>query len=70
MDEESAPRDERPVSAQAYPDCDPATDCIVSSQYLRCGDGIIMYAWNTPDGWCINRDVCSGHGGAIVCPMD
>ncbi|MBU8900081.1 hypothetical protein KRR26_31200 [Corallococcus sp. M34] len=62
-----APLEERPVSAQAYPDCNPATDCIVDSPHVTCGDGVIMDAWSTPDGWCINRDVCGRRGGYIVC---
>ncbi len=50
--------------------CDPASYCDVGTQYVQCSDGIIMFAWMTPDcRWCINRDVCDGHGGPTVCPF-
>jgi len=49
--------------------CDPAVNCEVSSGLVPCSDGVIMFAWQTPDcRFCINRDVCDGHGGLIICP--
>ena len=57
--------------------CDPVADCDLGpttfhdGQYVTCLDGIIMFAWATPDcRWCINRDVCNGHGGPTVCPFE
>lgn len=55
--------------------CDPAFYCdLGSSSYnsppVECNDGIRMQTWVTPDcRWCINRDVCIGHGGPWVCPF-
>ena len=59
--------------------CDPAAYCDLGPsigpdnndrQYVPCFDGVIMLAWTTPDcRWCINRDVCNGHGGPIGCPF-
>ncbi|WP_158625007.1 hypothetical protein [Corallococcus terminator] len=56
----------------APPDsCDESVDigwCRVSSDRVRCNSGIQMYAYSTPDGWCIPRDVCKNHRGPIICP--
>jgi hypothetical protein len=50
--------------------CDPDLDCEVSSQYVTCNDGVIMFAWwSDNQTWCINRDVCDRHGGSTVCPF-
>jgi len=56
--------------------CDPNTSCDLGSvfnhagQYVPCVDGIVMYAYSTPDcRWCIPRDVCASHGGYEVCPL-
>jgi hypothetical protein len=50
--------------------CDPAYDCDVGAQYVQCNDGVVMFAWMTPDcRWCIHRDVCDGHGGPTACPF-
>ncbi len=59
------------VTASQYPDCDPAWYCRVHSPYVYCADGIGMWAFSTPDGgYCIERNVCAGHGGPTVCPYD
>ncbi|WP_163994870.1 hypothetical protein [Pyxidicoccus caerfyrddinensis] len=59
------------VTAQQYPDCDPAYDCSVPTQYVACLDGMIMFAWATPEGgYCIQRGVCASHGGPTVCPFE
>ncbi len=66
---ESSPAAES--TAQLYPECDPAYYCRVPSQYVPCNDGIIMFAWATPEGdYCIERNVCDRHGGGIVCPWE
>ncbi len=49
--------------------CNPDTSCTVSSPYVQCNDGLYMYAHQTDDGWCIERNVCDRHGGAIICPF-
>ncbi|MCP3137390.1 hypothetical protein [Pyxidicoccus xibeiensis] len=59
------------VTAQQYPDCDPTYYCRVWSMYVPCSDGIIMFAFSTPDGgYCIERNVCAGHGSPTICPYD
>lgn len=60
------------LTCQPFDDsyCDPDYDCDVGTEYVQCNDGIYMNAWTTPDcRWCINRDVCDGHGGPTVCPF-
>lgn len=50
--------------------CDPSAFCEVTDPHVQCSDGIIMFAWTTPDcRWCINRDVCINHSGPWVCPF-
>lgn len=67
---EPAPAESRSdVRAMGPTTCDPSLYCRVSSQYVRCADGITMYAFSTTDGWCIEPDVCARHGGPIVCPL-
>jgi hypothetical protein len=59
------------VTAQRYPECDPAYHCRVPSQYVQCMDGIVMFAWSNPEGgYCIERGVCDRHGGPTVCPYE
>ena len=66
---ESPPADT--VTAQQYPDCDPAYYCRVPSMYVTCWDGVTMFAFSTPDGgYCIERGVCDRHSGPTVCPYD
>ncbi|QSQ28200.1 hypothetical protein JY651_21520 [Pyxidicoccus parkwayensis] len=68
---EQQPSQTGEVSSPLYPDCDPAYYCSVPSQYVGCFDGMIMYAWATPDGgYCIERGVCASHGGPTVCPFE
>lgn len=50
--------------------CDPATNADLGpiqytcQQYVPCSDGIIMYAYATPDcRFCIPLNVCAGHDG-------
>ncbi|WP_147447011.1 hypothetical protein [Corallococcus sp. CA054B] len=59
-------------AAMAPPDsCDPFEDdgwCPVSSNKITCFNGVQMDAHWTPDGWCINADVCKNYGGPWGCP--
>ncbi|MCY1042781.1 hypothetical protein OV208_15760 [Corallococcus sp. bb12-1] len=51
--------------------CDPSVDldwCLVRSSRVQCADGFQMYAYSTPDGWCIERDICKNHRGPVICP--
>ncbi|TSC31583.1 hypothetical protein [Corallococcus sp. Z5C101001] len=73
--QDTAPADSKTddrVHAMAPPDsCDPWEDhgwCLVSGSRVTCNNGIQMYAYHTPDGWCINADVCKNAGGPIICP--
>jgi hypothetical protein len=50
--------------------CDPAYNADLGpieytcQQYVPCSDGLLMYAYATPDcRFCIPLDVCSGHDG-------
>ncbi|WP_223633932.1 hypothetical protein [Corallococcus sp. EGB] len=64
----------RPVRAMAPPNsCDESVDvgwCRVYSDRVPCNNGIEMYAIWTPDGWCIQRDVCKySQGPELICPQ-
>lgn len=65
-------RASRPAVCEAYNEgyCDPATSVDLGpiewtcQQYVPCPDGLIMYAYATPDcRYCIPANVCDGHGG-------
>jgi hypothetical protein len=59
------------VTAQQYPDCDPAYYCRISSMYFTCYDGVMMHAFTAPGGgYCIERSACNGHGGPTICAYD
>ncbi|RKH93778.1 MULTISPECIES: hypothetical protein [Corallococcus] len=70
--EAQASQSDRPVRAMAPPNsCDPFEDdgwCPVSSNKITCFNGVQMDAYWTPDGWCINADVCKNYGGPWGCP--
>lgn len=61
------------VHAMAPPDsCDPTVDfgwCRISTNSVRCANGFYMYAYSTPDGWCIRYDACISQGGPYVCGL-
>ncbi|NRD46044.1 hypothetical protein [Corallococcus exiguus] len=61
------------VHAMAPPDsCDPDVDfgwCRLSTDRVRCANGFYMYAYSTPDGWCIRYDACASQGGPYVCGL-
>jgi hypothetical protein len=61
-----------PPSCAAYDPayCDPAYNADLGpieytcQQYVPCADGILMYAYATPDcRFCIPYNVCDNHGG-------
>jgi hypothetical protein len=57
------------VTAQDYPPYDPEYHCLLSSHYVACSSGIYMNTyWSSEWGHYIERNVCSNHGGPIVCP--
>jgi hypothetical protein len=44
--------------------CDPAFYTEVGQSLFACPDGVVMFAFTTPDcRWCIEKNVCGGHGG-------
>lgn len=61
------------VHAMAPPtSCDRESDvgwCRISADKVRCANGRYMYAYSTPDGWCIEYDVCKNNGGPYVCGL-
>jgi hypothetical protein len=72
---EAAPQASTPdtrVRAMAPPtSCDPWNEpgwCLVSTRKVTCWDGLQMDTYNTPDGYCIQANVCERHGGPIICP--
>ncbi len=71
--ETQASQSDSRVHAMAPPtSCDPDIDigwCRVPTGSVRCADGFNMYAYSTPDGWCIRYDACKSHGGPYVCGL-
>ncbi|RKH77122.1 hypothetical protein D7X99_32525 [Corallococcus sp. AB032C] len=51
---------------------DPDTDigwCRIPTDRVRSANGFYMYAYSTPDGWCIRYDVCKNQGGPYICGL-
>ncbi|NTX06020.1 MULTISPECIES: hypothetical protein [Myxococcus] len=57
------------VQGMLYPAYDEALHCVVRTSSVRCGSGMNMYAyWDASVGYYIERNICSGRGGPIICP--
>ncbi|NNB95088.1 hypothetical protein HI113_14405 [Corallococcus exiguus] len=71
--ETQASQSDNRVHALAPPtSCDPDTDigwCRIPTDRVRCANGFYMYAYSTPDGWCIRYDACKNQGGPYVCGL-
>lgn len=71
LEETSTPDDT--VHAMAPPtSCDRESDvgwCRITTDKVRCANGRYIYAYSTPDGWCIQYDACKNNGGPYICGL-
>ncbi|AGC42505.1 lipoprotein [Myxococcus stipitatus DSM 14675] len=68
----TAPEDSAVLGeSQSALEYDENLHCLVRTSSVRCSSGMNMYSYWSPtmNSWFIDRNVCSRHGGPVICPF-